>query len=438
MSRRIGIDGFNLALRRGSGIATYGRNLGTAVRALGHETHVLYGPEGRIGKNRLLNEVALYDEASPGPRSTISKWTSSTFASFSRKARRIHRSGEVLPSPAGARFIPDVAWAAQDVFHRANRAYAKYKRFTKVTLADGAGAPELMHWTAPLPLRTPGMANVYTIHDLVPLRLPFTTLDNKRRFYFLCKQICRRADHILTVSESARQDIIRIFGVPEDRITNAYQSVSLPPALTSRTDEDVAAEIEGMFGLDWKRYFLFFGAVEPKKNLGRIIEAYLVSGATDPLVIIGGSAWLDEDETRLLYKDIVVVQAVQENMIRRADRIRRYDYMPLATLVSLIRGAKATLFPSLYEGFGLPVLESMMLGTPVLTSSAGSLPEVAGDAALVVDPYDTQAIKRGIQALDADAGLRADLAERGRLQAARFSPQIYQDRIAGFYEQILR
>ena len=112
--------------------------------------------------------------------------------------------------------------------------------------------------------------------------------------------------------------------------------------------------------------------------------------------------------------------------------------MPLATLVSLIRGAKATLFPSLYEGFGLPVLESMMLGTPVLTSNAGSLPEVAGDAALVVDPYDTQAIKRGIQALDSDADLRADLIARGRAQAALFSPKLYQDRLAGFYERILR
>lgn len=438
MTRRIGIDGFNLALRRGSGIATYGRNLATAVRALGHETHVLYGPEGRIGKNALLNEVALYDEASPGPRNAFTRWTISTFASFSRTPARIPRSGEVLPSPAGARFIPDVAWAAQDVFHRANRAYAKYKRFTRVELSDSRGAPELMHWTAPLPLQARGKANVYTIHDLVPLRLPFTTLDNKRRFYFLCKQICRKADHILTVSESARQDIIRIFGVSEDRISNTYQSVSLPAALVERTDEDVAAEVEGMFGLDWKRYFLFFGAVEPKKNLGRIIEAYLVSGATDPLVIIGGSGWLDEDETRLLYQDIVVVQALQENIIRRVDRIRRYDYMPLPTLMSLIRGAKATLFPSLYEGFGLPVLESMTLGTAVLTSTAGSLPEVAGDAALVIDPYDTQAIKRGIQALDSDEGLRADLVKRGRIQAARFSPGIYQERLAAFYEHILR
>jgi glycosyltransferase involved in cell wall biosynthesis len=107
--------------------------------------------------------------------------------------------------------------------------------------------------------------------------------------------------------------------------------------------------------------------------------------------------------------------------------------MPLRLLVSLIRGARATLFPSLYEGFGLPVLESMLLGTPVLTSTAGSLPEVAGDAALVVDPYDVDAIRDGIRTLDADEALRDDLSARGRQQAAKFSPERYQERLADAY-----
>ena len=110
--------------------------------------------------------------------------------------------------------------------------------------------------------------------------------------------------------------------------------------------------------------------------------------------------------------------------------------MPFSMLISLIRGAKATLFPSLYEGFGLPVLESMALSTAVLTSTGGSLPEVAGDAAVIVDPYDVQAMTRGIQALDADEGLRLDLQARGLVQAGKFTPEAYQARLADLYRKV--
>jgi glycosyltransferase involved in cell wall biosynthesis len=207
--------------------------------------------------------------------------------------------------------------------------------------------------------------------------------------------------------------------------------------MTARPDAEVAREIEGVFGLDWGGYFLFFGAIEPKKNLGRVVEAYLASGAKSPLVIIGGKAWLDDAETRMIYSDIVEVSALRDGLIRRADRIRRYDYLPFGLLVSLIRGARATLLPSLYEGFGLPVLESMLLNTPVLASTAGALPEVAGDAALLVDPYDTHAIRRGIETLDSDADLRAELSRRGVRQAARFSPEAYRQRLAELYQPLL-
>jgi glycosyltransferase involved in cell wall biosynthesis len=207
----------------------------------------------------------------------------------------------------------------------------------------------------------------------------------------------------------------------------------VPQSLKNRTDDDVAQEIEGVFGLDWRGYFIFFGAVEPKKNLARVIEAYLASGVTAPLVIIGGKGWLQQDATRLVYNDLVEISVVRDGVIRRADRIRVYDYMPFALLVSLIRGARATLLPSLYEGFGLPVLESMLLRTPVLTSTEGSLAEIAGEGALLVDPYDTQAIRQAIVALDRDADLRADLIMRGEAQAARFSEEAYNLRLAELY-----
>ena len=120
-----------------------------------------------------------------------------------------------------------------------------------------------------------------------------------------------------------------------------------------------------------------------------------------------------------------------------AARIVRLDYAPFRLLISLIRGAKAVLFPSLYEGFGLPILESMLLGTPVLSSNTSSVPEVAGDGALLVDPYDARQIADGVRALDDDDSLRAELSERGARRAALFSETAYQERLAAVYAKVL-
>jgi glycosyltransferase involved in cell wall biosynthesis len=342
---------------------------------------------------------------------------------FGRVARAIAASGEVIRRQVEPSAPPcDGVWAVRDLFHGANRGYGALGRFTPLRFSGSdAGTPDVVHWTSPLPIRASKTHNLYTIHDLVPLRLPFATLDNKRRFLSLCREICATADKVVTVSEHSKRDLVRILGIDEARVTVTYQSVELPDTLLARTDEDVAREIAGVFGLDWRGYFIFFGAIEPKKNLARVIEAYLASGVDAPLIIIGGKAWLDEDETQMLDEELA------------DDRIRRYEYLPFPLLTSLIRGARATLLPSLYEGFGLPVLESMLLRTPVLASTAGSLPEVAGDAAVLVDPYDTQAIRSAIIALDADADLRAELSDRGLRQAAKFSPENYQERLAELY-----
>jgi len=156
-----------------------------------------------------------------------------------------------------------------------------------------------------------------------------------------------------------------------------------------------------------------------------LIEAYLTSGVKTPLVLVGGRAWLEESETGLIDPSLA------------GDRIRQFEYLPRQLLVSLIRGARATLFPSIYEGFGLPVAESMALGTPVLTSNSGALAEIAGDAALLVDPLDVRGIKRGIQALDADEAMRGAFAARGLGQAEKFSAQAYQGRLAELYRRFI-
>lgn len=430
------IDGFNLALAKGSGIATYGRNLLHNLRDIGLETQVLYGPASARSKNDLLNEIALTDAFQPsGENRRVQRYLEGRTSRFGRGAFGIEPSDEVIwPAALGGRPSAAAFWSAPRLFDTANKAFRKYRNVTPLTFEPHSGItrPDVMHWTTVLPVHAPATLNLYTIHDLIPLRLPHATLDNKKVFLSLCKQVARRADHITVVSETTRNDVIRLLGVDEDRVTNTYQSVSIPPALLDRTDKDVAAEIDGVFDLTWKGYFLYFGAIEPKKNLARIVEAYLASGSNLPLVVIGGRAWLDQDETALMSQAI----KAQAQSTRKKNRIRQYEFMPFAMLVSLIRGARATLFPSLYEGFGLPVLESMLLGTPVLTSTAASLPEVAGDAALMLDPYDTRGIAQGIRQLSADADLCGDLSARGRVQAARFSPAAYQTRLSDLYGRL--
>ena len=140
-------------------------------------------------------------------------------------------------------------------------------------------------------------------------------------------------------------------------------------------------------------------------------------------MLVGARAWLSEGELGLLPVD--------------DPRIVRLDYLGRNALLRLVRSARALLFPSIFEGFGLPVLEAMSLGTPVLTGNGSSLPEVAGDAALLVDPYSTAAIAAGIARLDGDAGLRDRLAAAGPVQAERFSQAAYLTRLEAMYAAVL-
>ncbi len=426
--RSICVDGYNLALSKGTGVATYGRNLLSAARDNGLQTQVLFGPQTVAPDSALLTEAVIAGAARTPrlrPSERVERVARTFLSQFGRTARLTRPTGDVIwPSPDKAP-PADALWAAKDLYGRARRCYRIHDQFTPVRF-EGKEAPSAMHWTTPLPLFAPGRPNIYTIHDLIPLRLPHTTLHDREAFMRLHEAVARRADRIVVVSENTRQDVIRLLKVDEGRVVNTYQAVSLPPELTRRTDDTVAAEIEQIFGLEWKGYFLHFGAIEPKKNLGRLTEAYLSSGSTTPLVLVGAPGWLHEGETALL-------EQVERDDRPAAQQIRRYEYTSLALLISLIRGARAVLFPSLYEGFGLPVLEAMTLSTAVLTSNAGALAEVAGDAALLVDPYDAQSIASGIRALDADPALVSDLEARGRAQAARFTPDLYRQRLATAY-----
>ena len=191
----------------------------------------------------------------------------------------------------------DKLWNVPNLFERANRAFFYFRR----GLSVNAGSPiQVMHWTYPLPVRVKGAKNIYTLHDLVPLQLPYTTLDNKFLYLKLMKSIAREADHIVTVSENSKRDIVALLEVPENKVTNTYQAVDIPSSYLRRSIEELKGELEGSFRVQYKNYVLFYGAIEPKKNVGRIIEAYLASNIGKPLVIAGASAWKSDQELMLL------------------------------------------------------------------------------------------------------------------------------------------
>ncbi len=436
---RILIDGYNLGLEKGTGVATYARNLSYELHAMGHEVSVLYGYRSAFNRDELLQEINFFDEPVELNRFLflMERAKQALRGPLSYRADKVPITGRVESRTFQAR-LPffDTIYNSNDLYGNAQGAYWMWGRTVGVKLPE---QPDLAHWTYPLPVRVPGVPNIYTMHDLVPLKLPYTTLDNKRRYLRLMRLLAEKADHIVTVSENSKRDLVDLLGIPADRISNTYQSVQIPAKYRDKPEDQVAREVEGVTGFGFREYMLFWGSLEPKKNIGRMIEAYMASNISTPLVIIGAQSWKAEKELALLNEGDPEKRIVSTIERRRGARKRiiRLDYAPFGLLVSLIRGARCALFPSLYEGFGLPALEAMLLGTPVICSNTSSLPEVVGDAARMVDPYDTQAITAAIRELDADEGLRADLAERGRVQASLYSPENYRARLRGVYDRFV-
>lgn len=304
---KIALDGFNLALEKGTGVATYGRNLSYCLRDLGHEVHVLYGKRVGGGSNELMQEVGFFDDnaediaegAKLPVRERIARLRRGVVTSLNscaRGARKVSLSGSVIYDQLLPR-LPhfDQLWNAPSVYEQSHLRFRLYGGRTRVRIP---AAIDIMHWTYPLPLRLLGAKNIYTLHDLVPLRLPYTTLDRKNDYFRLVRHLAACADHIVTVSETSKADIISLLGISEDKITNTYQSVVIPEQYLDASIDTLKEDLIGTFQLYFKKYMLYYGSIEPKKNVGRIIEAYLASNLDIPLVIVGARAWKSERELR--------------------------------------------------------------------------------------------------------------------------------------------
>lgn len=439
MPKNILLEAHAMTLQKGTGIATYARNLASAATGLGYEVELLIGLERKINRrDALLSEIALSDasEQKVDPLTNAARavdWAIGVPGGV--KTQRLPAPRIVLDPNSGA--TSERRHPINGALRLWERSYLHFNRYGRRLSVRPHQKIDLFHITRPMPAFVKGAANIYTIHDIVPLRLPYATLDNKKYFYKTIKNLIRTADHIVTVSNFTKRDVQEFFNIPDERITTTWQSVALPKGIEAISDDDVARDIENRYGLAFKDYFLFLGAVEPKKNISRMVEAYAASGSPRPLVLVGGLGWQYDRDVETLEDERLRSWRIDGSHIRPERRVQRLPYVPLAALFNLIRGARAVLLPSLYEGFGLPILEAMLLGTPTITSNTSSLPEVAGNASLLVDPYRIDSIRDAIRTLDADADLRAELVERGRKRAEFFSPERHTERVKAVYERFL-
>jgi glycosyltransferase involved in cell wall biosynthesis len=264
-----------------------------------------------------------------------------------------------------------------------------------------------------LPLIKLGYRTVVTIHDLVSFLYP-NTVPRKYSLYMrlMTRLAVRSADRIIAVSGATREDLTQVLHVPDDRVVVIHEAVG--PEFATPPEPPGVAAVMRRYGVR-APYCLFVGNLEPRKNLPRLVEAFAMvrarrpAGAALQLVLVGTRGWL--------YGGIF--RAVEAYAL--ADDIAFTGYVPPADLAALYAGAACFVFPSLYEGFGLPVLEAMAAGAPVVASRVGAIPEVAGDAALLVNAEKPAEIAGAIEAVLGDAALRLDLVTRGRARAARFT-----------------
>jgi glycosyltransferase involved in cell wall biosynthesis len=406
------------------------------LRALGHEVEAVFGIAAGAKEN--TREVLFFERLGQGPKplksSEIAAIAASTANSLGAKMPKPVPDEGVVDRRAFTGQIPrlEQLWTLPHMFEVASIRFRATSRFLTIRLPN---PPDVMHWTYPVPIRMAGCPNIYTLHDLVPLKLPHTTLDDKSFYYKMVAECVRTADHICTVSDASRADILKIFGADPAKVTNTYQS-SPPPAGLSDDPAVDAEMVRGVFDLVPGSYFLFFGALDPKKNLNRILDAFLTAQTTRRLVVVGARDWGMNTDSRLSSKKDPSEEKKKKNPLRALEgnqRILQLDYQPRSLLFRLIRSARAVLFPSLYEGFGLPALEAMQMGTPVISSTVSSLPEVVGSGGLLVDPYDVGAIASAIRKLDTDDALYEQLSRAGLEQARRFDDDTYRTRLAALY-----
>lgn len=331
-------------------------------------------------------------------------------------------SDSPLPPPPG----PEFSWRATPMTPR-NLARIWHRARIPLPAEVFTGPVSLFHATDfVLPPTLPRTRTLLTVHDLSFVRVP-ESAEPRLKAYLdrVVPRSARRADHILADSEATRHDLIELYNLPAEKITTLLSGVD---AHFRPVDIQASQQMRAKYALGTWDYVLSVGTVQPRKNYARLITALSIlrgRGLDLHLVIAGGRGWLEDPI---------------HDAVRSADLqpfVHFIGFADDADLPALYSSAAAFAFPSLYEGFGLPVLESMACATPVVTSNVSSLPEVAGDAALTVNPLDVDAIADAIERVLTDSDLRRELVSRGQERAAAFTWDVAAQQLQAVYQMLL-
>jgi glycosyltransferase involved in cell wall biosynthesis len=269
--------------------------------------------------------------------------------------------------------------------------------------------------------------SVITVHDLNFLYYPqFLTAESRRYYNGQIAWAVRRADHILADSHATKTDLVAMLSVEPEKVTVVY--LAADPTYHPLAEEE-ARKVVAKYGLE-PGYLLFVGTLEPRKNLLGLLQAYRLlrdaRTADEPLVLVGGKGWLYDE----------IFECVE--MLHLTQHVRFLHDVPNTDLPGLYSAAGLLTMPSFYEGFGLPALEAMSFGTPVVVSDRASLPEVVGEAGLLVNPDDPEDIARSLGRVLTEEALRAWMRERGLAQAARFTWDKAARETVAVYHKVLQ
>lgn len=417
----IALDGHNISLAEGTGIARYGKSLLENLQAIGCNTGILFGLNCNYSGDNLTMESAFFNSLAYFSQPKGVKYLSRY---FNRPQLVEVVSTGFVDRASYSLDHADHVWNIKNLFVFASRYFAVTGKFLEITIPN----LDVMHWTSALPIFARGAKNIYTVHDMIPVKIPRSVPGGGSNYLKICRKINELNCHVVTVSEHSKRDIVDLVGIPDERVHNNYLDLGgFGRKIESISHSDRLEMIKSIMGFEAKDYYLYFGAWEPKKNIENLIAAYFSSRTKSPLVICGAAGWGNEKERALL-------QGLRN--IDNGKKVIDLSYLPDELLELVVWGAKATVFPSIYEGFGLPILESFALGTAVVASRGGSIPEISDDAAILVNAYSIAELSAAINLVDERSDIREDLEYKGLRRAQYFSSKSYQERLLRTYQAV--
>ncbi len=311
-----------------------------------------------------------------------------------------------------------------------------WRRFGMVKAIKNYGV-DIYHGVSnelPNNIRNSGAKTVVTVHDIIFERFPETyNFDERYVHRWKIKYACRVADKVVAISEQTKNDLIEFYKIPAEKITVVYQSCN--PIFQRKVSDSEKMEVKQLYDLPDK-YFLFVSSIAPRKNLITLCHAMVkLKGQLEiPLVVIGNGKKEKEEAKGLMTANGLGHLLILLNEMPQSKQSR---FTSAADFPAIYQQALAMIYPSIFEGFGAPLLEALWSGLPLISSNASCLPEVGGNAALYFEPYDAETLAVHMLAIATQPQLAKEMIEKGKSQAEKFSKQNYAQNMMAVYRNLL-